>query len=155
MNPDQRHAIFTRLRDADGTAHFIPHGSIDFVSNMSKEWSRVLLSIGLDYATDPDKAIPVLKDECEKMCQDPSWKDHFLEIPQVSGIESFDISAVTYRITGMTKPLMQWDAMRELRLRLLRRLNKEGINMPFPQQTLGFRSDNEQRLFLRSALKDD
>jgi len=57
----------------------------------------------------------------------------------VPGIEELGDSAVVYRVMGKTLPTKQWGAMRELRRRLLIRLQQEEISIPFPQQTLSFR----------------
>jgi len=35
----------TTLRDADGTLHIVPNGSIQIVSNMTRDWSQVTLHV--------------------------------------------------------------------------------------------------------------
>lgn len=42
-------------------------------------------------------------------------------------LEAMTDAKVTIRIIGKTKPLKQWDAMRELRRRIRNRFDKEGI----------------------------
>ena len=41
------------LRDVAGNVHIIPHGQIDMVTNMTLDWSRVDLKIGVAYREDP------------------------------------------------------------------------------------------------------
>src|SRR5205823_744709 len=43
----------TVLRDLAGVAHFIPHGAIHTVSNMSHGWARANLEIGVAYKENP------------------------------------------------------------------------------------------------------
>ena len=46
----------TSLRDLDGTVHHVPHGEIKKVSNLSKNYSRVNLNIGVAYNSDLEKS---------------------------------------------------------------------------------------------------
>lgn len=132
---------FTTLRALDGTVHSIPHGEVTTVSNLTRGWSRVLINLGVDYDANPDRVIEVLKDECKRFHQDETFGSQLLEEPEVTGIEELGDSAVVYRILAKTVPMTQWGAMRELRRRLLIRLQQEGITIPFPQRMLSFRDN--------------
>lgn len=130
---------FTTLRDLQGTVHTIPHGQVETVSNMTREWSRVLLHVGVDYGADPDRVIEVLSGVCKEFYEDPAFGPSLLEEPEVAGVESLEDSAVVYRVIGKTLPVKQWELQRELRRRLLKRLAEAGIEIPFPQRTLSLR----------------
>jgi moderate conductance mechanosensitive channel len=67
---------------------------------------------------------------------DPDWQPLLTEEPTVPGIESFGDSAVNIRMAATTLPLKQWDVARELRRRLKRRFDQEGIEIPFPHRTV-------------------
>jgi moderate conductance mechanosensitive channel len=125
----------TILRDLEGRVHIVPNGEITRVTNMTKAWSRAVLHIGVAYREDVDRVMDVLRDLLHDFHQDPDWGPLLLEEPQVPGIESFDDSAITIRILAKTLPLKQWDVARELRRRIKKRFDAEGIEIPFPHTT--------------------
>ncbi len=59
-----------------------------------------------------------------------------MEPVEVPGIENLADSAVTIRVMAKTLPLKQWDVARELRRRIKVRFDREGIEIPFPHQTV-------------------
>jgi small conductance mechanosensitive channel len=126
----------TILRDVDGVVHIIPNGEITRVSNLTKAWSRAVLNIGVSYREDVDHVIEVLRDLLADFHADPEWGGLLLEPPTVPGVESFGDSAVIIRVLAKTLPLKQWDVARELRRRIKKRFDQEGIEIPFPHTTL-------------------
>lgn len=126
----------TALRDIQGVAHFIPNGEIKSVSNMSYQWSRMLVEVGIAYKENVDNAINILKSVCAEFYAEEPWKSDLLEEPQVVGVEALADSQVTIRVMAKTKPLKQWDAMREFRRRVKNRFDQERIEIPFPHRTV-------------------
>ena len=49
----------TTLRDSDGTLHIVPNGSIQIVSNMTRDWSQVTLHVAADYSENSDRVVEV------------------------------------------------------------------------------------------------
>jgi moderate conductance mechanosensitive channel len=125
----------TVLRDVEGVVHIIPNGEITRVSNLTKSWSRAVLHVGVAYKEDVDHVIAVLRDLLREFHADPEWAGLLLEEPQVPGVEDFADSAVVIRVLAKTLPLKQWDVARELRRRIKRRFDQEGIEIPFPHVT--------------------
>ncbi len=130
----------TVLRDLRGVVHVVPNGEIRVVSNLTKEWSRAVLEIGVGYKEDPDRVISVLEDIAGEVYQDPVFRTLLLEKPTVPGVEAFGDSAITIRMMAKTVPLKQWDVAREIRRRIKHRFDAEGIEIPFPQRTIWQRS---------------
>ena len=126
----------TVLRDVYGVVHVVPNGEIRVLSNKTKGWSRAVLDIGVGYGEDPDRVIGILEDEARQVAEDPVFGALLLETPTVPGVESFGDSAVTIRMMARTRPLKQWDVARELRRRIKKRFDREGIEIPFPQRTV-------------------
>jgi len=126
----------TVLRDAQGAVHIVPNGSITYVTNHTKAWSRAVLDVGVAYHEDLDRVIAVLHEVVDDFRADPEWGPLLLEDPDVPGVESFGDSAIVVRIVAKTLPLKQWDVARALRLRIKKRFDREGIEMPFPHTTL-------------------
>jgi moderate conductance mechanosensitive channel len=125
----------TVLRDIEGAVHIVPNGEITRVTNMTKAWSRAVLHIGVAYREDADRVMDVLRDLLRDFQADPEWGPLLLEEPVVPGIESFGESSINIRIMAKTLPLKQWDVSRELRRRIKRRFDEEGIEIPFPHVT--------------------
>jgi small conductance mechanosensitive channel len=131
----------TVLRDLQGVVHIIPNGEVQSVRNMTYEWSRVVLDIGVAYKEDVDKVIGVLKDVGKKMRQEEPYSQFMLDDPQILGVDDFGDSAVTIKMLAKTCPLKQWDVGRELRRRIKYAFDKEGIEIPFPHRTLFLRKE--------------
>lgn len=131
----------TRLRDVNGTVWHIPNGNIVRVGNMSQQWARALLDVGVAYGTDIDKARTVIKRVADEMWGEPAWRGQFLEEPEVWGVEQLGVDAVAIRLVVKTLPGEQWGVMRELRRRLFDAFNAEGIEIPFPQRSVWIRRE--------------
>lgn len=58
--------------------------------------------------------------------------------PQVLGVQELADSAVVIRVLFNTKPAQQWAVAREFRRRIKNRLDREGIEIPYPHQKLYF-----------------
>lgn len=128
----------TRLRSVDGTVWHVPNGEIRRVGNMSQHWSRALLDVDVAYDTDLGHARTVIKRVADEL-----WNEgtDILEEPDLWGVESLGQHAVTLRLVVKTRPSRQWAVSRELRERIKRAFDAEGIEIPFPQQTVWMRPD--------------
>lgn len=124
------------LRDVHGLVHIIPNGEIKQVSNLTKEWSRALIEIGVAYAEDVDRVIDTLEELGREFWEDPDWRSLLIEEPVVPGVERFEDSAVVIRIMVKTLPLKQFEVMRELRRRIKNRFDERDIEIPYPHRTL-------------------
>jgi small-conductance mechanosensitive channel len=131
----------TILRDIDGTVHVIPNGEVGTVSNLTYNWSRAVIDIGVAYHENIDRVMEVMIEVANKMAADPKWKDDILEQPTLLGVEKFDDSAISVRILIKTTPLLQWPVGREYRRLLKNRFDTEGIVIPYPQRMLSLDKD--------------
>lgn len=126
----------TTLRDLDGVVHHVPHGEVKQVSNLSKNFSRVNLNVGIAYNSDLEQVISVVNRVGKELAEDPDWKDMIIAPPQFLRVDDFGDSAVVIKILGDTQPIKQWDVTGELRKRLKIAFDKEGIEIPFPQRVI-------------------
>ncbi len=126
----------TTLRDLDGTVHHIPHGEITKVANLSKDFARINLNIGIAYAANLDQVIKIVNEVGDKLSQDPKWKEFIIKSPQFLRVEDFADSSVVIKILGETQPLKQWEVTGELRKRIKIAFDNEGIEIPFPQRVV-------------------
>ena len=128
----------TVLRDLEGKAHFIPNSQIQQVTVFTQEWSRAVVDVGVAYKEDVDRVLAIFRDEAERFFQDPEWQDKLTNPPEVLGVENLADSAVVIRTLFGTKPAQQWAVAREFRRRIKKRLDQEGVEIPFPHRTLYF-----------------
>jgi len=126
----------TIIRDLQGTVHFIPNGEIKVVSNLTKEWARAVLEIGVGYEEDVDRVIALLSQVGRSMAEDEVFGKLLVEPPQVLGVEALAESQVTIRVLAKTFPLKQWEVARELRRRIKVRFDQEGIQTPYPHRVV-------------------
>jgi len=126
----------TVLRDLEGRVIYIPNGEIKAVINMTKEWSRAVLNIGVAYKENVDRVMEVLKELGRELRQDPVFGKLILEDLQMLGVEEFGESQVTLKCFFKTVPIKQWDVAREFRRRVKNRFDELGIEIPFPHRTL-------------------
>jgi len=126
----------TVLRDLDGTVHSIPNGEIKTASNYTRDWSRVHLNIPVAYGEDLDRVIGVLNRIGKELAEDETFGPTIITAPQVLGVDKFGDSAIEIKVLGETKPLKQWALKRELRKRVKKAFDEEGIEIPWPHVKL-------------------
>ena len=126
----------TVLRDLEGKVHTIPNGEIRIVSNLSKEWSRSVLDVGISYREDIDAVIDLLSRIGKEMQAEEPFKSAILEPLQILGVERFGESQLVIRMIVKTQPLKQWEVGRELRRRIKNRFDDQGVEIPFPHRVL-------------------
>jgi len=126
----------TTLRDLNGTVHHIPHGEIKKVSNLSKNFARVNIDIGIAYSTNLEHVIQVIDRTGKELSEDPLFKDSVLSPPKFLRVDDFADSAIIVKVLGDTKPLKQWEISGEFRKRLKIAFDNEGIEIPFPQRVI-------------------
>jgi len=128
----------TVLRDLDGIVHHVPNGEIRVASNYTRRFSRVNLNVSVAYGTDLDHAISVINRVGQELTADENWRARIVTPPQVLRVDNFGDSGIDIKILGDVKPSEQWAVMGELRLRLKRAFDAEGIEIPWPHTKVYF-----------------
>jgi len=128
----------TVLRDLDGAVHNIPNGAITVATNLTREWSRVNLNIPVAYGEDLDKVREVLNKVGKELAEDEYWGTLITEAPQVLRVDNFGDSGIEIKMLGVTQPIKQWDVMGELRRRIKKAFDDEGIEIPWPHTKVYF-----------------
>lgn len=129
----------TQLRNTEGTLISIPNSAIRVVENLSNGWSRVDLAIVIAYENDLEQAMHITERVALEMYREPVWREKILDLPEMHGVDHLGERGITLRIWIKVQPLQQWKVAREYRRRLKHAFDQAGIQIPFPQQTLGFR----------------
>jgi small conductance mechanosensitive channel len=126
------------LRDLAGVVHVFPNGTINTLSNMTQEWSAYVFEIGVAYKENTDRVIAVMQKVLEDLQTDAVFGLLILETPEIMGVDKFADSAVVIKGRIKTRPIRQWMVGREFLRRLKLAFDEEGIEIPFPHQTVYF-----------------
>ncbi|MEO0409574.1 MAG: mechanosensitive ion channel family protein, partial [Cyanobacteria bacterium P01_A01_bin.135] len=126
----------TQLRNEEGRLITVPNGAISVVQNLTKEWSRVDLTVDVSYMADIDEALAVINAVAQELDHDPTWDDIILEPPTVLGIDRLSHDGVMVRLWIKTLPLKQWEVAREYRRRLKKAFEAAGIAIGTPHQII-------------------
>jgi moderate conductance mechanosensitive channel len=121
------------LRDQSGSVHVFQNGKINTLTNMTKEWSAIVLNVGVAYKENIAQVMNVMKSVADSMQEDEEFKDLIIEPIEIMGLEEFTDSAIVIRARIKTKPIKQWFVGRAYRLRLKEKFDDLGIEIPFPQ----------------------
>ncbi len=126
----------TVLRDLDGYVHYVPNGEITVATNLTQQYSQVVIDVGVAYKVDVDRALEILGDELRTLAADPDWSEQVLEEPQILGVNELGDSAVTLRAVLKVGADDRWLVKREALRRIKNRFDADGIEIPFPHVTV-------------------
>jgi small-conductance mechanosensitive channel len=139
------------LRDESGAVHIFPNGEVKTLANMSKDFSYYVLTVGLGYDEEVDRAIEAMRAAAATLMDDPEFRPYILEGLDVYGIDAFEPGQLVVKGRIKTVPLKQWVVGRELRKRIARAFAERGIQMARPFVSL--RMDTPAELDANSKLK--
>ncbi len=125
-----------RLRSEDGSVHLIPFSSVTTVTNMTRDYSRAVLAVGVAYKEDYDHVVEVLREIVRGMRTEPDWQGLILDDLEVWGLDQFGESALTIKCRITCTRFGRWSVMREFNRRMKKRFDELGIEIPFPYRRL-------------------
>ena len=135
----------TVLRDLDGIVHNVPNGEIRVASNFTRHWSRAHLNISVAYKEDLDRVMAIIRKTWEEIAADPDWGPFLIsKTPWLLRVDAFGDSGIVIKVVGETQPIKQWDVMGELRRRIKKTFDEEGIEIPWPHTKVYFGNSPEQ-----------
>lgn len=124
----------TVLRDMDGAVHTIPNGEVRVASNLTRDWSRVNFNVHFAYGEDVDRVFAVINRVGEEIAADPVFGPSIVEAPKALRVDALGDSGIAVKVIGVTKPMKQWEVAGELRKRLQKAFEGEGIELPGPHR---------------------
>ena len=134
----------TQVRGLNGDLHVVPNGEVRVLTNKTRDWSRVMLDVGVAYEEEMDRALSVLEAASEAFAQDPAFAPDILEPPEVLGPVGLGDSAVIIRIAVKISPGKQWEIGRALRKAMLAACEREGVELPYPRQEVWVRTPGQE-----------
>ena len=118
----------TKIKAYTGEVMIIPNHLIEHVINHSVDKSLAIVDIPVSYDTDLKKLESVLSNLFSKLSIDGITGDI-----NILGLESYDDSSISYRVVVDTIPMKHYQVERELKRAIKLELDKNGIEIPFPQ----------------------
>lgn len=132
----------TQLREWTGQLHTIPNGEVREVANFNRGDMAAVVTVGIAYEEDIDRAMEVLQEAGRKAKEE---MDVITEEPIMHGVTELGDSHVGLRVVITTKPGEQWGIEREMRKRYKQALDEAGIEIPYPRRvTILKREDSEE-----------
>lgn len=127
---------YIRLRDYEGSVHYIPNGTITSVTNRSRGFAFAVLDIGVAYREDVDEVYAVMREVAAGMRADAELGGKIVEDLEIAGVDNWADSAVIIRCRFKVMPLEQWTIRRAFLYRLKKAFDAAGIEIPYPHLTL-------------------
>ena len=133
-----------RLRDPAGNLTVVPNSAVDTIVNMTRDYSQDLVEFTVPYDADPDAMLNMAREVADELSRDRAWKPSLTSPVGVVGITAFDANGTTIRLKVNTTAGDQWAVGRELRLRLKRRMLRDGIKSTwFGQNVFYFKGQSD------------
>ena len=133
---------YVRLRDFEGHVHFVPNGEIKVVTNRTRAYAHAAVDIGIDYSSDIEKALAVIREVGQAMRADEAWRARLAADIEILGVERLDSSAVVLRCRLKVAPAIeQWNVKREFLKRVKAAFDARGVTFPFQQLTVHVAKD--------------
>jgi small conductance mechanosensitive channel len=133
------------LRDEQGAVHIFPNGEVKTLANMSKDFSYYVITVGIAYDDDVDRAAEAMTGAAATMMNDPDFKPYILAPLEVFGVDAFEASQLVVKARIKTVPLKQWLVGRELRKRIARAFSERGIRMATARMVVDLRRPRPAR----------
>jgi moderate conductance mechanosensitive channel len=134
----------TVIRSPQGAVVTIPNGQIQQVSNLSRDWSQMFMSVPLAPAASVEIALAALDQVASEFRADAMWSQALVDGPRVLGVDSLGPTGATLLVQLKTAPLRQDDVARELRRRITARFEPDKLFAP-PEQRILVRYPDDSR----------
>jgi small conductance mechanosensitive channel len=121
---------YIRLREYDGTVHFVPTGRIDTVTNRSCSTVYALVDVAVDATADLEKVRSALLAAGDAVARDPAFAAQVTGPLDVAGLERWEDDAAVIRARLPVVPKWRAAVHRELLARVKMALETAGISAP-------------------------
>jgi small-conductance mechanosensitive channel len=126
----------TVLRGEDGAVHVFPNGTIQGLTNLTREYSYYVFNLSIAYTEDTDRVISVLTGIAEELSQEEPYRSAVLAPIEVLGVDKLGDSGAVVKARFKTIPNQQWMVGREMNRRIIKRFEEAKITMPSSAPTL-------------------
>lgn len=107
-----------RIRDYDGSVHFIPNSMITTVTNRSRDYAFAVVDLNVPRKEDLNRVFRLMEDVVRDMRSDPTIGPLILDDVDMGGVEKVEDAAVGLRCRIKVQPTKQWRVRREFLRRM-------------------------------------
>jgi moderate conductance mechanosensitive channel len=119
----------TRIRSISGEVITTPNGQIVQVTNLSRDWARVVVDVPVPARVDLNRVTTILRQVCTDIFEEENLRPLLLDPPNVMGVESLEVDHFNLRVVARTLPGKQFDVGRALRSRITLVFLREGVTL--------------------------
>lgn len=120
----------TVLRGEDGAVHIFPNGTVQGLTNLTREYSFYVFNLSVSYAEDTDRVVSVLGGIAGELSQEEPYRSAVLAPLEVLGVDKLADSGAVIKARFKTIPNQQWMVGREMNRRIIKRFEEAKIEMP-------------------------
>ncbi|SAK42320.1 mechanosensitive ion channel protein [Caballeronia temeraria] len=122
-----------RLRDGQGAIHAIPFSQIKTVKNLSRDFAYAVFEVRVPFTADVDEVTQMIREVGSELLDDFRYRMEMLGPVEVWGLDRFDPNWMVVKGQIKTRPLQQWSVARAFNLRIKRKMDEAGMEIPVPQ----------------------
>ncbi|MEV5243265.1 mechanosensitive ion channel family protein [Streptomyces cinnamoneus] len=119
----------TKLRGTDGEIWYVRNGEVKRIGNLSQGWATAGVDVQVRSDEDLDRVREVIVRTGEDMQKSEPWSERLWEPVEVLGLNAIYLDSVVIRVSAKTMPGKALGVERELRWRIKRALDAEGIRL--------------------------
>ncbi|HYK17546.1 MAG TPA: mechanosensitive ion channel family protein [Bryobacteraceae bacterium] len=119
----------TVLRSEDGAVNVFPNGSIQSLSNLTREFSYYVFTLGISYQNNSDQAVGILKELGDSLASEDPYRSLILAPLEILGVDQLTNSSVVVKARFKTLPSQQWTVGREMNRRIKQRFGEAQIDL--------------------------
>jgi small-conductance mechanosensitive channel len=142
-----------RLRHHRGALHTIPFGTLDQITNYSRDWVIDKVTVSVTYDTDLDKVKKIIKQIGKELQADPELTPHIIETLKMQGVEQFGEFAIQIRLKMMTKPGEQFVIRRRAYAMIKKAFAENGIEIALPTVQVAGGNERSTAVAARQGLE--
>jgi small-conductance mechanosensitive channel len=120
-----------RLRTEDGSVVVIPFSAVTTVINMTRDYSRAVISVNIAADEDIDRVTDQMRAIVREMREEEAWSTIILDELEVWGLDRITDTALQIKCRIMCTPFGRWPVGREFNRRLKGRFQVVGVATPF------------------------
>jgi small conductance mechanosensitive channel len=126
----------TKVRTPNGEVIFTSNGQITQLTNLSRDWARVVIDVPVPLSVDIGHISEILREVGRAAYADDELQPQLLDAPAVMGVQSIEVDQIRVRIVARTLPGRQFLVGLTLRGRIAAALRREGIHVPIELDTV-------------------
>ncbi|WP_327236622.1 mechanosensitive ion channel [Streptomyces sp. NBC_01317] len=119
----------TKLRGENGEIWYVRNGEVKRIGNLSQGWATAAVDVMVRPSEDLEKVRAVIKQVAETMAKDDPWAERLWGPIEVLGLDAVLLDSMTVRLSAKTMPGQALSVERELRWRVKRAFDEEGIRI--------------------------